>query len=65
MHPDNLPTPAPASLLARAIFELLSINVRITPLSVGCWLTDAGATDAEVRHALEQLAAATITAEAA
>lgn len=65
LHPDNLPAPAPPSLLARAIFELSSIGVRITPLSVSCWLTDAGATDAEVRRALDQLAAATSTVEAA
>jgi len=65
LHPHELPAPAPPSLLARAIHELSSIGVRITPLSVGCWLTDAGASNDEVRAALDKLAAAGSMDEAA
>ena len=55
---DTLPAPAPASLLARAIFELTAIGAPVTALGVLCWMTDAGATDDEARAALDQLAAA-------
>lgn len=60
LHPDNLPAPAPAPLLARAIFELSAIGAPVTALAVICWLTDAGADDEQVYRAIEQFEAAQV-----
>ncbi|MDH2313989.1 hypothetical protein [Methylobacterium brachiatum] len=61
----HVPVTPQLPLLARALADLSDAGVHVSPLAVVSRLTDLGASDAEVRHALAELETAGSTKAAA